>query len=214
MKLHRIPVGPFATNCVLVTDDAGDGIVVDPGGDADRIAERISALSIRPALIVLTHGHLDHCLDVAAISNRYGIPVAIHPLDLPLYRNLPRQVEALLGPVAAAAMRPDPLPEPGLLLNDGDRIPIGSLEAEVLHLPGHTPGGVGLLIRTEPPTLLCGDTIFRDGIGRTDLWGGSFESLIHSIRTRIFRLPDDTRLVCGHGAETTVGREKAFFPYD
>ncbi len=213
MKLHRVPVGPFATNCLLVGDEDGQGVIVDPGGDGEVIAERIAAFRLNPTLIVLTHGHLDHCLEASALASRYGVPVAIHPADLPLYRNLPRQVAALLGPAAAEAFRPDPLVEPGQWLKEGDRVPIGSLEAEVLHLPGHTPGGIGLLIRTSPPTLICGDTIFRDGIGRTDLWGGDFDTLITSIRHKVFTLPDDTRLVCGHGAETTVGREKAFFPY-
>ncbi len=213
MRLHRIPVGPFATNCVLVADDAGEGVIVDPGGDGEVIAERVEAFHLRPTLIVLTHGHLDHCLEASSLASRYGVPVAIHPGDLPLYRNLPRQVAALLGPAAAEAFRPDPLVEPGRLLNEGDVVPIGNLLAQVLHLPGHTPGGIGLLIRSQPPVLICGDTIFRDGIGRTDLWGGDFETLIASIRNKVFALPDDTRLVCGHGAETTVGREKAFFPY-
>lgn len=213
MKLHRIPVGPFATNCLLVGDEGGQGVVVDPGGDGDVIAERVAAFRLQPTLIVLTHGHLDHCLEASALASRYGVRVAIHPADLPLYRNLPRQVAALLGPAAAEAFRPDPLVEPGWLLSEGDRVPIGALEAEVLHLPGHTPGGIGLLIRSDPPTLICGDTIFRDGIGRTDLWGGDHATLLASIRHKVFTLPDDTRLVSGHGAETTVGREKAFFPY-
>lgn len=213
MRLHRIPVGPFATNCVLVADEDGQGIVVDPGGDGEVIEKRIAALQMRPTLVVLTHGHLDHCLETSFIASRYDIPVAIHPSDLPLYQNLPKQVAALLGPAAAAALRPDPLVEPSLLLNEGDVVPVGNLRAEVLHLPGHTPGGIGLLFRSDVPVLICGDTIFRDGIGRTDLWGGDYKTLIASIRKKIFTLPEDTRLVSGHGADTTVGREKAYFPY-
>lgn len=213
LKIHRVPVGPFATNCLIVGDEGGTGIIVDPGGDGETVAERVEAFRIRPTLIVLTHGHLDHCLEASTLASRYGVPVAMHPDDLPLYRNLPRQVAALLGPAAAQAFRPDPLPEPGILLREGDRVPIGSVEAEVVHLPGHTPGGIGLLIRSHPHVLIAGDTIFRDGIGRTDLWGGNYETLIASIRNKVFTLPEDTRLVCGHGAETTVGREKAFFPY-
>lgn len=211
MKIHRIPVGFFATNCIIVEAEGGEAAIVDPGGDGEVIVDRIEALRVRPTLIVLTHGHLDHCLEASFLASKYSIPVAMHEADLPLYRNLPGQIAALLGP--QVLVNPDPLVEPSLFLKEGDKVRIGQSEAEVLHLPGHTPGGIGLLLRTVPLTLLCGDTIFRDGIGRTDLWGGDFSKLMASIKEKIFTLPEDTKLVCGHGAETTVGREKRYFPY-
>lgn len=214
MKYHRIPVGPFATNCVLLEDpETHEGIIVDPGGDAMTIVDRIETLGIRPVQIVLTHGHMDHCLDTSNLAVKFGVSVAMHAEDLPMYQNLGKQVEALMGPAAAAAFVPDKMVEPTVFLEEGHEVTFGGTKAEVIHLPGHTPGGIGLLFRQETPVLVCGDTIFRDGVGRTDLWGGSWETLLKSIRETVFALPEETILVSGHGAETTVGREKQHFPY-
>lgn len=214
MKYHRIPVGPFATNCVLVEDEwTREGIIVDPGGDAATIIDRLETLGIRPVQIVHTHAHMDHCFETSNLARKYDIPVAMHVDELPLYQNLGRQVEGLLGPSAAASFIPDQMVEPTVFLEGGSTVSFGDTHAEVLHLPGHSPGGVGFLFREDPFVLLCGDTLFRDGVGRTDLWGGDWETLLKSIKETVFALPDETRLVTGHGAETTIGREKQFFPY-
>jgi glyoxylase-like metal-dependent hydrolase (beta-lactamase superfamily II) len=214
MKIHRIAVGPFGTNCVLVEDPATrEALVVDPGGDRQAIEERIGLLDLKPVMIVHTHGHMDHCMESSALARKYQIPIAMHAADLPLYQNIGKQVDALLGPGASAGYGIETTVEPSVMLSDGDRVRVGELEAEVLHLPGHSPGGIGLLFRQTPPVLVSGDTLFRDGVGRTDLWGGDWETLLHSIRERIFTLPDDTKVVSGHGGDTTVGREKASFPY-
>lgn len=214
IRVHRMPLGPFQTNCFLVEDVAThDALVVDPGGDAPAIRARVADLGLRPVQVVHTHGHMDHCLASTVLARHFDVPIAMHAADLPLYRNMPRQVEALMGPGAAAAMGAIDALEPAVLLADGDRVTVGQSEAEVLHLPGHSPGGIGLLFRTAPAVLICGDTLFADGVGRTDLWGGDWNVLLASIRDRIFVLPDDTVVHCGHGPDTTVGREKAGFPY-
>lgn len=215
MKITRIPVGPFATNCILIEDEATrETIVVDPGFDGGALADRIRAAGMKPVLVLLTHGHMDHCLDAAAVATRFDVPIALHADDLPLYRNLALQVSTLLGSRAAERYGLEEPLEPTVLLKDGDTVKAGTLAGEVLHLPGHSPGGVGVLFRGEdPPVLLAGDTLFRDGVGRTDLWGGSWETLLASIRGRLFTLPPETRVLTGHGGETTIGREKSRFAY-
>lgn len=208
LKYDRLVVGPFATNCLLVhPDDCSDCVVIDPGGDVETAADRIRILGCKPTMVLLTHAHLDHCLGASEIAERFGVPIAMHEKDLPLYENLPRQVETLLGPQAAETFGKARVVRPSRLLGDGELVPVGQETLEVLYLPGHTPGGLGFLARQDPPVLFCGDTIFKDGIGRTDLWGGDFATLMRSIKRRVFALPGETVLVPGHGAETTVHEE-------
>jgi glyoxylase-like metal-dependent hydrolase (beta-lactamase superfamily II) len=211
MKVQRIPVGMFATNCVIVEDEATrSALVIDPGADGDMLARRLEGQGVTPVLIVLTHAHIDHCLDASLLARRWRVGIAMHADELPLYRNMRLQASALLG--SDDLVRGD-LVEPTTLLKEGDTVAAGATQGRVVSLPGHSPGGIGLLFPGNPQTLVCGDTIFRDGVGRTDLWGGDWDTLLGSIRLRVFTLPDDTRLVTGHGAETTVGREKRAFPY-
>jgi len=210
MRYQRVPVGPFATNAVIIEDETThDALLLDPGDSPELLLDRVRRLAVRVTRIVLTHGHLDHCLAAPRLAAELSVPIAMHEADVPLYRNLPVQARMLLGGAVPFA-EADP-GDPQELLKDGDRVRFGGVEAEVMHLPGHSPGGIGLLVRGSPSVLFCGDTIFRDGVGRTDLWGGDWETLLGSIRERIFTLPEDTRLVCGHGPETTVGREKRSF---
>jgi glyoxylase-like metal-dependent hydrolase (beta-lactamase superfamily II) len=214
MKVHRVPLGPYETNCVILEDErTREALVVDGGGDADAAYQRVQALGVRPVLHVHTHAHMDHCMQSAALAARLGVRNALHPDDLPLWRNLPRQVEALMGPGAAAALGVASGADPELLLKDGDVLTFGDSKVEVMHLPGHSPGGIGLRFRGSPDVVVSGDTLFRDGVGRTDLWGGDWNVLLVSIGQRLFSLPDDTVVWSGHGAETTIGREKANFPY-
>lgn len=212
MRYHRIVVGLFSTNCVLIEDEETKrGVILDPGGDIDKVIQRIEVLGLIPEKVIITHGHIDHCLDAFSFSQRFSIPIAIHPRDLPLYLNLRKQVETLLGKHMANDILPTQPPQPQETLNDMDKVKIGNTQLEVLHLPGHSPGSIGLLFRGSPNVLFCGDTIFMDGIGRTDLWGGNLETLVKSISEKIFSLPDETILVPGHGPETSVGREKRSF---
>lgn len=214
MKVHRVPLGPFEVNGLILEDErTKEALVVDPGGDADAAYQRIQALGVKPVALVHTHAHMDHCLQSEALSKRLGVPNALHPDDLPLWRNLRRQVEALMGPGAAATLGVTDGEDPAILLKEGDVLTFGDSRVEVMHLPGHSPGGIGLLYRGTPAVLVSGDTLFRDGVGRTDLWGGDWNLLLDSIGRRLFVLPDDTIVWSGHGAETTIGREKAAFPY-
>lgn len=214
VKIHRVVVGPFDANCIIVEDVATrDAIVVDPGGNADAIAERVRLTDVKPVMIVFTHGHVDHCAEGSALASMYGVPIAMHADDLEMYEHLAEQVEAFMGPAAAARFRGLSQVKPTVFLKHGDKVQVGESAATVIHLPGHSKGGIGLLFDGTPPILVQGDTLFRDGVGRTDLWGGSWPALQASIKEKLFALPDNTRVICGHGGDTTIGREKSGFSY-
>lgn len=210
LLLDAFPVGPIQANCVLVGDrTAGVLAVVDPGGEAARILERVATTGCEIAMVLHTHGHLDHAAGTADLVRDLpdAIPVGLHRDELELYRNLPMQGRMFGLEVATP-------PEPTLWLEHHQRIALGDLELEVRHTPGHSPGGVCLVVRgASEPVVISGDILFAGSIGRTDLWGGSFPILERSIREQLYTLPDATRVVSGHGPETTVGHEKATNPF-
>lgn len=210
MFLDVFPVGPIQANCVILGDEAaGSAVVIDPGEEAQRIADRLEAAGLAPTAILHTHGHMDHAGGTAHLHRLLGggLPVALHPGDLELYRNLPMQGR-LFGLEVEAP------PEPTLELAHGQRLPLGSLELEVRHAPGHSPGSVCFVVHGAPePLVVVGDVLFAGSIGRTDLWGGSFPRLRDSIVTQLYTLPDETRVICGHGPDTTVGHERRTNPF-
>lgn len=209
LTIHRVLLGPFETNGLILEDtETGEALLVDGGMDPEAMEARVRALGVRPVLLVHTHAHIDHCMASPELARRLGIPTALHPADLPLWRAIPEQVRALLGPGALPPTLSPAPPDPDRFLEEGERIAFGRLEAEVIHLPGHSPGGIGLLIRQDPAVLVSGDTLFRDGVGRTDLWGGDWNTLMQSIQQKIFALPPETTVWPGHGGPTTVGRER------
>lgn len=202
-------MGPYDTNCVIVEDEATrNAIIVDPGGNADRISERVRLTGVKPLMVVLTHGHVDHCAEASNVASMYSIPIAIHPDDMTLYDHMDVQIEAFMGPEAAARFRQTAHIKPTVFLEHGQKLKVGNAEASIIHLPGHTMGGIGLLFEGTPDILVQGDTLFRDGVGRTDLYGGNWEALQSSLKHRIFVLKSDTVVVCGHGGDTTIGRER------
>ena len=208
--LDVFAVGPIQANCVLLGDpDAGEIVVNDPGEEGERIAERVEASGLRPKMILHTHGHLDHVGATAEIYELLGggLPVGLHPDEIELYRNAPVQAQMFGLEVAAP-------PEPDLALNHGDNLKVGGFSLEVRHTPGHSPGGVCFVVGgAGSPLVIAGDVLFAGSIGRTDLPGGSFETLERSIREQLYTLPDATRVICGHGPDTTVGREREMNPY-
>lgn len=208
--LDVFAVGPIQANCVLLGDaDAGELVVIDPGEEAERIVDRIRASGLRPKAILHTHGHLDHVGGTADLARLLGgkLPIGLHPDEIEFYRNAPLQARMF-------GLEVDTPPEPDLMLRNGDTVSVGSLELEVRHTPGHSPGGICFITSSADEALaIVGDVLFAGSIGRTDLMGGSFEVLERSIREQLYTLSDETRVICGHGPETTIGRERASNPF-
>ena len=206
--IHRLVVGPLQANCyVAACPRTREAAIVDPGGDADRIAARVLEEGLRPRCIVNTHAHPDHAGANAALKARFGVPVLMHRAEAAMLRHAEPLLQRLGLPF-------EPPPPPDALLEDGDAIAPGEIVFRVVHTPGHSPGGICLLHDlSSPPILLSGDTLFAGSVGRTDLPGGSQEALEASIRYRILPLPDETLLLPGHGPETTLGRERNSNPY-
>ena len=204
MRVVTIPNGRFAENCYLVIDEpSGRCAVIDPGEEVGLIAHKLGAAGAQPVGIWLTHAHVDHVLGVARLKAETGAPVYLHPADRPLYDHVPAQA-------AAFGLEDVPLPEPDRGLAAGERLQVGTLEFRVRHAPGHSPGSV---VFEGAGAAFVGDVLFQGSIGRTDLPGGDFETLIRSIERELLTLPDSTIVYSGHGPETTVGRERRTNPF-
>lgn len=203
-RIHRLIVGPLATNCYIVAaPSAPRAMIIDPGDDASAIADLIAGEGYQVCAILDTHGHADHIGANRALVERFQCPLMIHELDAPSLVDADLNLSTLIGV-------PFTSPPADRLLRDGDRIEVGDLLFEVIHTPGHTPGGICLYAHR---VLFCGDTLFSMSIGRTDFPGGSRTQLLGSIRSRLFTLPDDTTAYPGHGPQTTIGWEKAENPF-
>jgi hydroxyacylglutathione hydrolase len=208
ITVETFPAGPLGCNCSLVVDAATKrAIVVDPGGDFDVIDAKLTALGATVDAIVHTHTHIDHVGATAPLQRKSNARACIHEADRFLYELLPVQ----------AAMLGVPMPETVDMegsLKDGSTLAAGGVELGVLHTPGHTPGSVTFVVKTEDGTrVFSGDTLFRRGIGRTDLWGGDSDLIMKSLREKILALPDDAIVVPGHGPNTTIGDERTKNPF-
>ena len=206
--IHEIlPVGMLACNCSMVGDEAtGEAVVIDPGDDIERVQEILARHGLRARYIVATHAHIDHVAGIEKLQRASGAAVLLHEGDLPLYQNLAMQA-AWLG------VRPPGTVEVDQFLREGDALRWGSLQLEVLHTPGHSPGSLSLHLTGEHGRIFSGDTLFQDSIGRTDLWGGSFDQILRSIQNTLLRFPDDTPVFPGHGPATTIGEEREYNPF-
>jgi glyoxylase-like metal-dependent hydrolase (beta-lactamase superfamily II) len=204
-QVHGIPNGLFDENCWLVWDpDSRAAVVVDPGEESDRILAAIRERNLDVQAIWLTHGHLDHVWGVDDMRDATGAPAILHPLDRDWYDRA--QSQALYyGITTFPALRP-----PDGECRHGDVLSVGPWRFEVRHVPGHSPGHVAFV---GHGLCLSGDVLFLDSVGRTDLPGGDSATLMRSIREQLFTLPDDTRILPGHGPETTVGRERRLNPF-
>lgn len=202
--IHMV-LGPLQSNCYLVGDASSQtAVVIDPAWHGDVIAYKAQEQGWRITQVWLTHAHFDHFAGAAGLVKAidYPIPVALHPEDMPIWRGQ--------GGAPFFRLRVfDPGPEPSIALEHGMQLAIGEHAFEVRHTPGHSPGHVVFLAR-EPGLVFCGDLVFQGSVGRSDLFGGDWDTLLESIRNEILVLPDETRLLPGHGAETTVGHERQF----
>ena len=201
MKIKALAVGPIGTNCYLVFDDKLRRLfVIDPGAEPERILREAESFAADSARILLTHAHVDHIGAAGAVARKLGIgKVMLDPADRELYRSPLNSIPPLLE-------HPDDLPETEDFETDG--------AFEVLHVPGHSPGGSAFLFEDgEEKLLFCGDSLFAGSIGRTDLPGGDYGELISAIKSELLVLPPETRVFPGHGGSTTVGDEKMGNPY-
>ncbi len=247
-----IPVGILQCNCSIIADPlTREALVVDPGDEVTRILELLGRRRLTVKAIVSTHAHIDHVGGLSKLHQYTGAPVLMHRDDLPLYQAMEMQASFL-------GVLPPDLTEVDQLLKEGDILRWGSLEAQVIHTPGHTPGSVSLYLPHDAgkisltdqhaksgstanagagngaakagqsddsrksdaqkpeirvPQLLAGDTLFAGSIGRTDLWGGSMEEIMESLRGKLMQLPDATIVHPGQGPMTTIGRERESNPF-
>lgn len=228
--IHEIvPVGLLQCNCSILGDpETREAIVVDPGDEVDRISGILASHNLKVRLIVSTHTHIDHVGGLARLHNVAHAPVLIHESDLELYRHLDVQAQWLGIPTPEVTRIQD-------FVKEGDTLRCGSLEARVLHTPGHTPGSICLVVDQAAETrrgglgqaaieqtpaqrggikrLISGDTLFQGSIGRTDLWGGSYLQIVNSIREKLIVLPEEIPVYPGHGDATTIGAERENNPF-
>jgi len=201
--IKLLVVGPLASNCYIVGNETTrEGIIIDPADEAKTILQSIAELGLTIKFIVLTHGHPDHIAALKEVKEATGAEIAVHTGDSDYHSQ-----HALA--LAFGFDCPAP-PPPDRLLKDGDSIDIGDLHFEVIHTPGHTPGGICLL---GNGVLFSGDTLFNYGIGRYDLPGGDYAQLMNSLQTRLMTLPDETAVYPGHGPQTTIGAERQSNPF-
>jgi glyoxylase-like metal-dependent hydrolase (beta-lactamase superfamily II) len=207
MIVKMLVVGPLASNCYIVgSSSTKQGMIIDPGAEAGTILRTVQQMGLSVPLIVVTHAHIDHIDALRTVKERTNAQFAIHKAERELLSDAPPM--GILTSLGLTHFKSPPNPD--RLLKDGDRIDIGDLQFEVLHTPGHSPGGICLV---GHGVVFSGDTLFNYGIGRTDFRGGSYELLMKSIREKLMVLPDETIVYPGHGPATTIGDERRGNPF-
>jgi glyoxylase-like metal-dependent hydrolase (beta-lactamase superfamily II) len=206
MILETFPVGPLRCNCTILGDElTHEAMVIDPGDNIPEILSRLQKHGLTLRQIVVTHAHIDHVGGAVRLRKLTGAPVVMNQQDLGLLGMMEMQAGWLGVPTPEVA-RPDASAEDGLAIG------LATLPAQVLHTPGHTPGSICLHF-TDQDLLIAGDTLFAGSIGRTDLPGGDGHQILRSLRDRLLVLPDVTRVIPGHGQETTIGEERQSNPF-
>ena len=203
VQVHTLVVGRLQTNCYILASK-GEALVVDPGDEATRILSYVIDLNAKLKTIVATHTHFDHVLGVTELKTQTGAPFLIHKDDLETLEAMQERVRTFFGLKVPAPPKVDSF------LRDGDSVKFGDETLKVLHTPGHSPGSISLV---GDGYVFTGDALFNQSIGRTDLPGGDFETLIGSIKTKLFALDDGTMAYPGHGPETSIGDEKLANPF-
>jgi len=207
LTIAVVPVTAFEQNCtILMCDDTKEAAIVDPGGDLPKVRAQLDKMGAIPTKILLTHAHIDHAGGTAALARDLEIPV-IGPQkeDEFWIQSLPQQ-SMMFGFPQAEAFTPDQW------LNDGDTVSVGKTTLQVIHTPGHTPGHV-VFYEAAAGMALVGDVLFNGSIGRTDFPRGNFDELVSSIRDKLFPLGDDVEFICGHGPNSTFGKERKTNPF-
>ena len=204
MIIKKLEVGPIMANCfILGCESTKQAVVIDPGDDADRILMELAKSELKVKYLINTHGHFDHVSANKRMKEATGAQIAIHPEDEPMFNELSKSAQMF-------GLSSENSPPADILLNDGDEIIFGEITLQVIHTPGHSKGGISLYTKGH---LFAGDTLFAGSIGRTDLAGGDYDTLISSIKEKLLIFDEDTIVYTGHGPETTIGNEKRMNPF-
>lgn len=202
MKIEHYVVGVVGTNCYFaINEQTKECIIIDPGDESGRLADKIKAGGYAPVAILLTHAHFDHIMGVDALREQYRIPVYVHADDADMLQQPQLNCGAMIGTSTLATADEQ--------VHDGDTLELAGMEIQVLHTPGHTPGGACYYF-PEEGVVFSGDTLFCESVGRTDLPGGSMSQLVRSVREKLFKLPDLTIVYPGHGEPTKISTEKQY----
>lgn len=204
MIIKDLVVGPIMANCFIVgCENTRAAAVIDPGADADKILMALARLKLTAKYILNTHGHFDHVGANRRMKDATGAEILIHTLDVPM-------LSCLSASAAAWGMAAEDSPAPDRTLADGDTVAFGTITLKVIHTPGHTPGGISF---STDGFVFVGDTLFAGSIGRTDFPGGDYDTLLGSIRNKLFLLDEKVNVFTGHGPATTIGQEKRSNPF-
>jgi hydroxyacylglutathione hydrolase len=206
MIVEMVTVGPFQENCYVIgDDDSGTGALIDPGDEAARIALTVERMGLSISQIIVTHAHIDHVGAIAPLVDEFLCPVLMHEEAEAMLRTAPQQA-MMMG------MRFGKVPKVDRRIADDEVLEVGNLRLRSLYTPGHAPGHLAFYAK-EQEVVISGDALFAGSVGRTDLPGGSMDVLMRSISKRLLTLPDATRVLSGHGPETTIGRERMTNPF-
>ncbi len=207
MLLASFPVGPLQCNCsIIACPETKEAAVIDPGGDAEHIIKLCEDQGYKIKYLLHTHAHFDHIAGARAVKEKTGAKICLHKEDQWLYDNLDKQGR-MFGFTFDTPLAIDHY------LNDEEEVAVGNLKTKVIYTPGHTPGSSCFSLTEKDSILFAGDTLFQGSIGRTDLWGGSFDQIIKSIKGRLFELDDSTEVITGHGPKTTIWSERRENPF-
>jgi len=203
-KTFAVP--PLGCNCSILGDvESNQAVIVDPGGNPEQLLAEVQRLGLTVVRILHTHAHFDHFLASGDIQKTTQAPICLHPDDQALWKMLDIQCQAFGVPYV-------PAPDPDCWIQDGEVLSLGRVFGQVLHTPGHTPGSLSFYFASQQ-LVLSGGSLFRGGIGRTDLWGGDARAIQSSIRERLFSLAPTTQVIPGHGPATQIGLEQEYNPF-
>ncbi|MDR2910917.1 MAG: MBL fold metallo-hydrolase [Bacteroidales bacterium] len=211
ITIKKFVVNPIDENSFVISDSTGECVFIDPGFYYDKelseISNYITINNLNPVKILSTHCHFDHIMGVEFIREKYKIPFQVHKDDTFLIERAIKQANMF-------GCKMNPLKPVDSFIEEGDKVSFGNTELEIIHVPGHSPGHL-IFYNSDENFIIAGDVLFRGSIGRTDLPGGSgnYNDLISNIKNKMFSLPDETKVYCGHGHETTIGFEKNTNPF-
>jgi len=210
MNVHTLPLNPWQVNTYILSDETGECVIIDPGcfskEEQKQLTDFITEKELKPVRLIHTHLHLDHVFGTRFVAEKYNLKPEAHPDD-EFFINITKDYALQFG----VTLEENP-PQLENYLNDGDEVKFGNTVLKVIHIPGHSPGGITFYDK-EGEILIAGDVLFRDSIGRTDLPGGDYDILINNIKTKLLILPEKTVVYPGHGPSTTIGYEKDSNPF-